>query len=138
MTPNSSLIDIASNSEWMQITKDFPIGFAVYVEAEFADYSGSLLSLNDGELRIALESFGGPSSALQILTVTLPGQIPLRAAIPSARGQFQSIGVSVERKLLSVVVDCSIVSSVWLSSMPQSLNISLVESLDPPTLVSIW
>ena len=139
VNPGAPLTDNATSPDWQQISSDFPIGFAVYTQAVLDGYSGSIASLNDGGLSVAVESFGASqSSALQILTVTLPGQIPLRAAIPNSDkpNALQSIGVSVQSKLLSVVVNCTLINSVWLANMPTSLNIETVEVFNPPTTVS--
>lgn len=120
----------------MQISTDFPIGFAFYSEALLSQYTGSLASLNNGELNISIES---TDSLYTTLIVDLPGDAPRFAAIPSADmpTSLQSIGISVETKLLSVIVDCHVINSVWLANMPTHFNFSTVQALNPPTTVSI-
>lgn len=133
--PDSPLTVNVNTTDWQQISSDFPTGFALYFHVVLEDYSGSILSLNDGELYVALES---SASALKILTVALPGETPLRAAIPSTDmpGALQSIGISVQSKLLSILVDCYLINSVWLADIPTVIDISTVEALNPPTTVS--
>ena len=137
VTPNSTLQVVATGSDWEQISADFPTGFAMYTEALLHSYTGTLASLNSGMMRIGVESFGEPGSSLQVLSVTLPGQQTLRAAIPlpDDASSLQGVGVSVQTKLLTVVVNCSVVTSAWLADMPDDLDIAFVEALDPPTTV---
>ena len=138
--PGIPLSDNTTSPEWQQISSDFPVGFAVYTEAVLDEYTGTIASLNGGELLVALQSFGPPDSELQILTVALPGDAPLRAAIPNpdTPGALQTIGISVRSKLLTVIVNCSVVTSVWLASLPSSVEFSTVEALNPSTTVSSW
>ena len=138
--PGIPLRDNTTSSEWRQISSDFPVGFAVYTEAVLDGYSGAIASLNNGELLVALQSFGALDSELQILTVSLPGDAPLRAAIPTPDrpGALQTIGISVRSKLLSVIVNCSVITSVWLASVPSRIEFSTVEALNPSTTVSSW
>lgn len=136
--PGFPLNDSTTSSEWRQISSDFPVGFALYTEAVLDEYTGTIASLNDGELLVALQSFGTPGSELQILTVLLPGDAPLRAAIPNADrpGALQTIGISVRSKLLSVIVNCSVITSVWLANVPSRVEFFTVEALNPSTTVS--
>lgn len=135
--PDRALSDATDTAEWQQISADYPIGFAVYSQVVLDDYSGSLaqLSGSNGSLNIDI----GSSGLLRILTVTLPGDNPLIAAIPGAwePGVLQAIGVSVQSKLLSVIVDCHVITSVWLANMPDSLDFTSAEVLNPPTTVSV-
>ena len=132
--PGSPLMDNTTSLAWQQISSDFPIGFAVYTRAVLDDYSGVIISLNDGDLFISLESL---NPALQILTVALPGKIPLIAAIPSAMpATLQTIGVSIKSKLLTVIVNCSVINSVWLVNTPNSFDFSFAEAFNPSTTVS--
>ena len=133
--PGSALSGTTVSAEWQQIDSDFPVGFAFYVRAVLDDYSGDLASLSDGRLRVSLD---GQGSLLQILNVTVPGVTPLVAAIPSAEtpGTLQSLGVSVQSKLLSVIVDCHVITSVWLANMPQNFDFTSALALNPPTVVS--
>ena len=136
--PGSPLMDNTTSLAWQQISSDFPVGFAIYTQAVLDDYTGSIVSLNNGELYIALESFGTSDSTLQILTIALPGKIPLRAPIPSADvpATLQTIGVSIQSKLLTVIVNCSLINAVWLANLPNSVDFSFVEALKPSTTVS--
>lgn len=134
--PGTPLTDNATSQAWKLISSDFPIGFAIYSQAVLNQYTGTLLSLNSGELFVAIESFGVLSS-LQMLTVSLPGRIPLRAAIPNLSAGLQTIGVSVQSKLLMVVVNCDIINAVWLANVPHSFNISTVEVFNPSTSVRL-
>ena len=133
--PDDPLTAATDTPEWQQISSDFPVGFAFYTQAVLDDYDGILASLNDGELRIGIESSG---SLLTMLHVDLPGENPFRAAIPSTDepGALQSLGISVRSKLLSVIVNCSVINSVWLANMPSSFDFTFVEALNPPTTVS--
>jgi hypothetical protein len=133
--PTGPLVGSADSAEWQQISSDYPVGFAFHCRAVLDDYSGVLASVNGGELLISLDS---SSSLLHILTVVLSGESPRMAAIPSAEvpGSLQSIGVSIQSKLLSVIVDCNVIHSVWLAQMPSGMDFSSVESFNPPTHVS--
>ena len=134
--PDSPLLSNTDTTEWQQISADYPIGFAVYSQVLLDDYSGSLARLSglNGSLTIGIDSSG----LLRILTVTLPGDNPLLAAIPRAKepGALQSVGISVQSKLLSVIVDCHVIISVWLANMPDSLDFVSAEVLNPPSTVS--
>ena len=138
VNPGSPLATNTTSQDWHQISSDFPVGFAVYSETIVDGYTGSIASLNDGQLLVALESVGESHSALQILTVTLPGETPLKAAIPSPDmpGSLWSIGVSVQSKLLTVIVNCTLITSVWLANVPSSVDFYFVEALNPSTTVS--
>ena len=133
--PTAPLSGTTDSAEWQQINSDFPVGFAFHVQAVLDNYSGDLASLSGGQLRIALD---GAGSLLQVLTLTVPGVSPLVAAIPSSdpSGSLQSLGISIESKLLSVIVDCHVITSVWLANMPQHFDFSGVEALNPLTVVS--
>ena len=132
--PDDPLTAATDTPEWQQISSDFPVGFAFYTQAVLDDYDGILASLNDGDLRINIESSG----SLLMLHVDLPGENPFRAAIPSTDepGALQSLGISVQSKLFSVIVNCNIINSVWLANMPSSFDFLSVEALNPPTTVS--
>ena len=132
--PDSSLLAPTDTEEWTQISADFPIGFAFYSEVALNQYTGTLATINNGELSISIES---TDSLFTTMTVDLPGDAPRFAAIPSADmpTSLQSIGISVETKLLSVIVDCHVINSVWLANMPTHFNFSVVQALNPPTIV---
>jgi hypothetical protein len=132
--PTAPLSGTTDSAEWQQINSDFPVGFAFHVQAILDNYSGDLASLSGGQLRIALD---GAGSLLQVLSLTVPGVSPLVAAIPSSDppGSLQSLGISIQSKLLSVIVDCHIITSVWLANMPRHFDFSAVEALNPPTVV---
>ena len=134
--PDNPLTENVDSTDWQQISSDFPTGFALYLHLLLDGYNGSILSLNNGELYVSLESTG---PALRILTVALPGEILMRAAIPSTDtpDTLQSIGISVQSKLLSVIVDCHLINSVWLANAPTVIDISSMEALNPPTIVSL-
>lgn len=133
--PSDPLSSNTDSAEWQQINSDFPVGFAFYTRAVLDDYSGDLASLSDGTLQISLNSDG---SLLHVLSVTVPGVAPLLAAIPGPDipGSLQSLGVSIKSKLLSVIVDCHVITSVWLANMPDHFDFNAVEALNPPTIVS--
>ena len=133
--PDSPLSAATDTPEWQQMSSDYPIGFAVYSEVILSEYTGTLASLNSGELNISVESDG---SLLTLLTVDLPGDPPLVAAIPTAKNpsELQSVGVGLQSKLLSVIVNCQVITSVWLANVPASFNFSTVEALIPVTTVS--
>ena len=134
--PTAPLSSTTDSAEWQQINSDFPVGFAVHLQAELDDYSGDLVSLGGGRLHVSLD---GADSLLQTLTVTVPGVTsPLIITIPMADppGSLQSLGVSIQSKLLSVIVDCHIISSVWLADVPQHFDFSTAEALNPPTIVN--
>lgn len=134
--PGSPLTANVDSMDWQQISSNFPTGFALYLHLLLDGYNGSILSLNNGELYVALES---SEPALRILTVALPGEMPMRAAIPSTHtpDTLQSVGISVQSKLLSVLVDCQLINSVWLANIPTVIDISSVEALHPPTIVRL-
>ena len=134
--PAAPLSGNTNSTEWRQINSDFPVGFAVHVRADFDDYSGDLVSLGDGQLQLSLEDTG---LFLHNLSVTVPGiTSPLFLALPTADppGSLQSLGVSVQSKLLSIIVDCHIITSVWLADVPQHFEFSTAQALFPPTVVS--
>ena len=133
--PPGPLSSNTDSPEWQQINSDFPVGFALHLQAVLEDYSGDLVSMANGQLEISLE---GSDSLLQILSVTLPGVRPLVAAIPNTDppGLLQNLGVSIQSKLLSVIVDCHIITSVWLATAARNVDFSTVEALNPPTTVS--
>lgn len=135
--PGTPLTDSTTSQAWMQISLDFPVGFAIYTQALLNQYTGTLFSINNGDLLVGIESFGGSNSMLQTLIVSLPGQIPLRAAIPNVMAASQTIGFSVQSKLLMVVVNCSIINAVWLANMPDTLNFTTVEVFNPSTTVRV-
>ena len=136
--PSQPLTDVTNTPEWQQIGTDFPIGFSMYTKAMLDSFTGTVISLNNGDLRVSIESLNGTASSLQILTMDLPGLEPIKVAIPGPEdsSMLQSMGIALQSKLLTVVVNCTIVTSAWLSSMPQSLTLSSVEALNPPTTVS--
>lgn len=133
--PMDTLTGPTDSAVWQQINSDFPVGFAVHLEATIDDYTGDLISLANDRLKVSLQ---GQGTVLQLLSVTLPGINPLVAAIPGPENMdnFQSVGISVESKLLSVIVDCHVITSIWLANMPQSVDFLTAEVLNPPTFVS--
>lgn len=135
--PGTPLTDSTTSQAWRQMSLDFPVGFAIYAQAVLDQYMGTMFSINNGDLLVGIESFGGLNSMLQTLTVSLPGQIPLRAAIPNVMAASQTIGLSVQSKLLMVVINCSIINAVWLANMPDTLNFTTVEVFNPSTTVSV-
>lgn len=137
--PGVPLVDttLTSNSDWQQISSDFPTGFALYTEALLDDYTGSIAIFNNDDLIVGHESF---DSSLHMLRVLLPGNISVRAAIPRpyTQGSLQSIGVSVESKLLTMIVNCTVVNSLWLANMPSTVGFSNLVAYNPSTRVSVF
>lgn len=135
--PGAPLRNTTSSPDWQQISSDFPTGFALYTEAELDDYTGSIAIFNNDDLIVGHESF---DSSLHMLRVLLPGDISIRAAIPRpyTKGSLQSIGVSVESKLLTMIVNCTVINSLWLANMPSTVEFSELVAYNPSTRVSVF
>ena len=143
--PLEPLSGPANNSDWMQIGSDFSMEFSLYVVFRGTGYTGTLISIPNGTpdaFTVSVDSSSLGDNTLQSLYIQIPGVRPIRAAIPVEDDplEFQILGISLEKRLLQIYVNCSVVHAVWLYDSPTPLAIngmSTVEILNPPTKASI-
>ena len=128
-----------NSTDWDVVNSDFPREFALYVEFNASQYSGSIVAINRGmadEFNVALDT----SSSAQMLIITLPGLDPVEIIVPpQMRSMFQIFGFKLENTILTVYVNCSLITILRLPASPQQLpisNSSVVEIFEQPTTVS--
>lgn len=128
----------ANSTDWDSLNSDFPREFALYVAFNASQYTGSIVAINRGlanEFNVALDT----SSSDQTLIITLPGLEPVEIIVPSQmRSMFQIFGFKLESTVVTVYVNCSLVTILRLPTLPQQLPISttsVVEIFEQPTTV---
>jgi len=131
----------ANSTDWDSLNSDFPREFALYVAFNASQYTGSIVAINRGlanEFNVALDT----SSSDQTLIITLPGLEPVEIIVPSQmRSMFQIFGFKLESTVVTVYVNCSLVTILRLPTLPQQLPISttsVVEIFEQPTTVRYY
>ena len=138
----SRQLSAATNgTDWNILNAYFPQEFALYVVFNASQYTGSIVAINRGmsdEFNVALRT--SPLST-QTLIVTLPGVDPVEIIVPTQdNAVFQFIGVGLQGAVLTVFVNCTLVSTLRLPALPRQLPISedsMVEVFEQPTTVSV-
>ena len=138
----SRQLSAATNgTDWNILNAYFPQEFALYVVFNASQYSGSIVAINRGmsdEFNVALRT--SPLLNTQTLIVTFPGVDPAEITVPTQDNpMFQFIGVRLQGTVLTVFVNCTLVSTLRLSALPRQLPISensMVEIFEQPTTVS--
>ena len=138
----SRQLSAATNgTDWNILNAYFPQEFALYVVFNASQYTGSIVAINRGmsdEFNVALRT--SPLNT-QTLIVTLPGVDPVEIIVPTQdNAVFQFIGVGLQGAVLTVFVNCTLVSTLRLPALPRQLPISensMVEVFEQPTTVSV-
>lgn len=142
--PTRPLSGLTNGSEWDSLSANTTSDYSLYAAFNATEYTGTVIAINpdtENEFSVRLNSSRTASDMLRVITVQLPGLVPLAIALPANQDmmEFLQLGISLEGKLLTVIQNCTVVAAIWLSELPDELEIlddSVVEIFDPPTAVS--
>ena len=134
----SSPLSLATiGMKWRVIEADFPMKFSMHIAFDGSDYSGTLLSIGDGQISIAYSSTLDNSSSS--ILISLPGIEPFSVLISRQSEECRSLGVSIQNTRLEIVDEC-VTTTMHLPKTPDELDLSgsgsVVEIFDEPTIVS--